>query len=258
MSIKTINRQRFLQEATEFLGYTAALSQPDMFSTAIGQAGIPWNGAFIDVVAKKAGIKICSHVLTNVALADFVRTGKLHMRPRPGDIAFFEFPSTDNFAQPHVGIVTDVDGWDQHGMFQTIEGQVSSGLPRASTVQNGVFKRTRYKYDVIGFGRPNFSRAQNGEARAADPGKLSTKPVVKSSIFRPGLKHKQVTVVQMALSTVNGLKGVPRGEWDHKSRAAFANFQRTVGYVGSAATGVPDKNSLQQLANRTGLFDVID
>jgi len=254
--MRTVNRERFLQEAEQYVGYQAPASQPDMFSIAIGQAGIPWNGVFIDVCAKKAGIQLCSHVSTSAALANFVRTGKLYTRPRPGDIAFFEFPSEANFAQPHVGIVTDVEAWDRHGMFQCIEAQVNSGMPRASAAPNGVFKRARYKYELIGFGRPNFERSTYEVTKDPDPGKLLTKPVVKYSIFRPGLKHLQVVVVQQALSAVNGLKGVPRGEWDHKTRSSFTNFQRSIGYTGPAATGIPDENSLRHLAHQTKMFTV--
>jgi len=49
---------------------------------------------------------------------------------------------------------------------------------------------------------------------------------------------------------------VPRGEWDSRSQAAFANFQRRIGYTQVEATGIPDGKSLNELATRTGLFRI--
>jgi hypothetical protein len=265
MLIKSPARDRFLQEAENYVGYTAPAGQPDMFSVAIGRPGVLWNGAFIDYIFLKTGVlSSCSYLLTNVALAEAIRSNRVHLRPRPGDVVFIETstdPSQMPFNQPHVGIVTDVSAWDTHGMFQCIEGQTASGMPKGTQLRNGVFKRNRYKYEVLAFTRPNFKRAINELAEAAsdpDPGKLPTKPVVKSSILRPGVKHKSIPVIQLALTQVNGLKSHNRGEWDHKTIASFANFQRTIGYIGTAASGTPDGNSLRRLGEITNLFDVVE
>lgn len=264
MLIKSAARDRLIQEAENYVGYTAPAGQPDMFSIAIGRPGALWNGAFIDYIMIRTGILSCSHLLTNVALAEAIRSNRVHLRPRPGDIVFIETstdPSQMPFNQPHVGIVTDVDAWDTHGMFQCIEGQTASGMPKGTQLRNGVFKRNRYKYEVIAFARPNFKRAINELAEAAsdlDPGKLSTKPVVKSSIIRPGVRHKSIPLIQNALSQVNGLKGFNKGEWDHKTSSSFANFQRTIGYIGTAASGLPDPVSLQRLGEITKLFNAIE
>jgi peptidoglycan hydrolase-like protein with peptidoglycan-binding domain len=140
-----------------------------------------------------------------------------------------------------------------------VEAQTDSGLPRGDKIPNGVFKRTRYKYETIGFARPNFARAIDELAEAADPdaaAKDIMKPLVKSFTWRPGIKHPDVALVQLALSTLNDLKGVPRGEWDSRSQAAFANFQRRIGYTPVEATGIPDGKSLNELATRTGLFRI--
>jgi hypothetical protein len=157
-----------------------------------------------------------------------------------------------------VGIVTDVSNWEKLGMFQCVEAQTDSGLPRGDKIPNGVFKRKRYKYETIGFARPNFARAidELAEAAAPDPEKDIMKPLVKSFTWRPGIKHPDVATVQLALSTVNDLTGVPRGEWDSRSQAAFANFQRRIGYTPVEANGIPDGKSLNELATRTGLFRI--
>ena len=255
-------RSKFLSEVEKYVGYTTAANQPDMFSTALGIPGVHWNGAFIDVCAMRAGLELASsHLLTNVALAAAFQEGRIHLRPAPGDIVFIE-TSTDPgqlpFNQPHVGVVTDVSAWDKHGMFQCVEGQTSAGLPRGTDLRNGVYRRNRYKYEVIAFARPNFSRAAIPEAQPVDPGKLSTKQIqtVQCSVIRPGLKHPHVRLIQLALGQTVGLTGVPKGEFEHKTRSAYAHFQRTLGHLDP--TGIPDPASLKILARRTGLFNAAD
>jgi hypothetical protein len=263
MLIKNPARDALLQEAESHVGYVASAGQPDMFTVAISRPGALWNGAFVDYIFAKVGIRICSHLLTNVALAESLKSNRFHLRPRVGDIVFIESstdPSQLPFNQPHVGIVTDTSAWETHGMFQCIEGQTASGTPKGTQLRNGVYRRNRYKYETIGFSRPNFARAINelAEAASPDPGKVSTKPVIKSSLIRAGVKHKSIPIVQTALTQVNGLKNVNRGEWDHKTISSFANFQRTIGYIGTAASGTPDYNSLRRLGEITNLFDVIE
>lgn len=248
-------KKDFINVAESFVGYTTGSNGQDAFTQAIGRPGLTWNGAFVDHCAAKTGLLVPSHLLTASALGYYTKHFMIHKRPAVGDIVFLEL--TIN-GQPRVGIVTDVEGWNRHGMFQCIEAQVSSGLPKGLEAENGIYRRNRYKYDVIGFARPNFSRARKLEAHPEDPGKDLTKPVVKSSIWRSELKHPQVIVVQYALGSFNGLVGVPSGHWDHKSRAAYANFQRSIGYLESEAAGIPDRRSLEALAEMTELFTVTD
>jgi len=250
-------RDLFISTAESFVGLTVPNLNAVPFTQAIGRQGTTWNGVFVDYCAVKAGMgrEIPSHISTASSLGTFVKSFQLHNRPAPGDIAYFEI-ATD--VGPRVGIVTDVSNWEKFGMFQCVEAQTDSGLPRGDKIPNGVFKRTRYKYEVIAFARPNFARAvtELAEAAAPDPEKDIMKPLVKSFTWRPGLKHPDVATVQFALSTVNDLTGVPRGEWDSRSQAAFANFQRRIGYTQVEATGIPDPKSLNELAMRTGLFRI--
>jgi hypothetical protein len=251
-------RDLFISTAESFVGLTVPNIESVPFTQAIGRSGTTWNGVFIDYCAVKAGLGriIPSHISTASSLGTFVKSYQLHNRPLPGDIAYFEIP-TD--VGPRVGIVTDVSNWEKFGMFQCVEAQTDSGLPRGDKIPNGVFKRTRYKYEVIAFARPNFARALTELAEPVDPdaaAKDIMKPLVKSFTWRPGIKHPDVATVQFALSTVNDLTGVPRGEWDSRSQAAFANFQRRIGYTPVEANGIPDGKSLNELATRTGLFRI--
>jgi len=252
--------QKLINEADTHVGYTAPPAHPDAYSTAIGQPGVPWAGAFIDVIIKRAGLQVFgvpSHVLTSTALARYISQGRIYMKPRPGDIVFFQ-SSTDTsllpFGQPHVGLVTDVEHFVKHGMFKCIEGQTDAGLPKGPVSRNGVYKRSRHIYDVIGFARPKYMKAD-----VRPPAKDSTKvlPRINAAAIRPGLQHSSVVHVQMALAVTSGLRGAQKGLFDQKTRSAFSNFQRSLGLNEAAASGIPDVDSLKILAARTGLFEVV-
>jgi len=247
-----------IQEAEKYIGYTAPHQQPDMFSQTINQPGIPWAGAFLDVVIKRSGLVSPSHVLTASILARYMSEDRVYKNPRPGDIVFFQ-PSSDtgslSFGQPHVGLVTDVEHFTKHGMFQCIEGQTDSGLPKGNSSKNGVYRRTRYVYEVLAFARPKLSAADASPELSTKDTKL---PVVHSSIIRPGLKHPSVVIIQLALSAVVGLRGAPRGEFDHKTRSAFANFERSLGLQGDRASGIPNPGTLRKLAETSKLFTSVD
>jgi peptidoglycan hydrolase-like protein with peptidoglycan-binding domain len=76
--------------------------------------------------------------------------------------------------------------------------------------------------------------------------------------MKPGLKHKQVTVLQLELRMNGLLVGSTTGILDARTISAFANFQRSIGYVGSEVTGIPDKQSLNRLAQIRQTFNVTD
>lgn len=249
---------RLIQEAESHVGYVANAASPDLFSSAVGKPGAPWNGAFLDVCTRRAGLKLPSFINTVSALASFTKTNRIFLRPRPGDIVFFATATDTNYGQPHVGIVTDVEHFEVHGMFQCVEGQTDSGTPRGLASKNGVYKRNRYVYDVLAFARPNFARAEmEAKLMSSDPEDL-TKPIVQGSSIKAGMKHKYVVHIQLALSAVVGLKAAKRGEFDRKTQAAYAEFQRSIGYTLDQASGIPDSNSLKVLAKLSGAFRVVD
>jgi len=251
------NRQAFLNEAEKHIGYQARMNKGSTYGELVGHPDRDWNGSFIDVIARTVGLNLPSHVHTAAALSYYFQRGMTHVRPKPGDIVFFSFSHGDPQGMPHVGIVTNVEHFSKHGMFQVIEAQTSNGTPKGSAANDGVYRRNRYVYEVLAFARPNFKQTfpkkQDAAARP-DPGKLPTKPSVKSSIIIPGLKHPCIITVQLALGMTVGLRGAKRGEWDHKTAAAFANFQRRIGYIGSSVNGIPDFPSLERLSLETGNF----
>jgi hypothetical protein len=256
MTTESNLRDSFLASAENYLGYTARAEGTNIFGEMVGYngKGLPWDGAFIDVIAREVGLPLPAFVYTPQALSHYIHNGSLYLVPKRGDIVFFETSTVTDFGPPHVGVVTDVSRFATDGVFSTIEAQVNHGLPRGSALNDGVYKRTRSKLDVIGFARPNFRlTARHSGEQNTSTGAL---PVVVPAQVKPNMKHPNVEHVQLALSVVTGIRRLPRGHFDGKTRSAYAKFQRSIGYV--PADGVPELNSLQRLAKETGLFRVGD
>lgn len=248
-------RQAFIAEAASHVGYTSRPNRSSSYGEITGYNSQPWSGSFIDYVASKTDVDIPSTVYSPSSLQYFVRTGRLHVVPKPGDLVFFAFSTGAHFELPHVGIVTDVLGISFNGSFKTIEAEIDPGTPKGQNSRDGIYERTRFLTDVIGFGRPNFRRARlNLEAGALEASRL---PVVNLARVLSTKPSKDVEILQIALAAAVDLRNAKRGVFDAQTRSAFANFQRAVGYVGPDASGVPDAKSLQLLAARTKVFRTI-
>lgn len=245
----------FLEEAARHLGYRSQAGRVSTYGERNGYSGQPWSGSFIDYVAKVTDVDIPSCVYPPVAAAHFLRTGRLFMNPKPGDVVFFNFSTGAHFEMPHVGIVTDVTGVTFNGSFKTIEGNIDSGLAKGPQDRNGIFERTRYLTDVLGFGRPDFSRNRL-KVEDQDPQRAGSNQVNLARVlsFKP---CRDVELIQLALAEEVGLRNAKRGTYDAQTKSAFANFQRKIGYVGDDATGLPDLNSLKALAAKTKIFSVL-
>lgn len=244
---------RFLELAKSYLGYRATPGGKNDFAVRTGYTatGVPWSGSFIDCVAYDAGVKIPACVYSPNGLAEFIYQRRWRERPKPGDIVFYSFSLDGNFGMPHVGIVTNTDGWKTEDSFIAIEANICSGLPRASTVNDGIFERTRWKYEVLGFCRPDFKQRP-----AKDPKMMTGKPDVLVSQLLPGKRHGSVEILQRALVVAVGLKDYERGKFDASTQRAYARFQRLIGMAGSDANGVPTQATLTRLALETGIFKI--
>lgn len=244
---------RFLELAKSYLGYRATPGGKNDFAVRTGYTatGVPWSGSFIDCVAYDAGVKIPACVYSPNGLAEFIYQRRWRERPKPGDIVFYSFSLDGNFGMPHVGIVTNTDGWKTEDSFIAIEANICSGLPRASTVNDGIFERTRWKYEVLGFCRPDFKQRP-----AKDPKMMTGKPDVLVSQLLPGKRHGSVEILQRALVVAVGLKDYERGKFDASTQRAYARFQRLIGIAGSDANGVPTQATLTRLALETGIFKI--
>lgn len=242
-------RERFINKALEHTGYYTNNGMENVFAQGLNINGKPWNGLFIDVVASEAGVRLpVAHTVSTVALAYYLGHGFFHVRPRRGDIVFLQTSTASEFGSPHIGIVLDTKRHAIDGTIQTVEGMTSSGLPKQPQTPNGVYVRTRHQTEVIGYARPKYKTAS-----PLTPNENA--PVITPAQVRAGIKHKSVVLVQLALSKVTGIKGLPRGHFDTKTKLAYAKFQRDIGYVGISASGDADYNSLKLLGELTGFFN---
>jgi len=83
-------------------------------------------------------------------------------------------------------------------------------------------------------------------------------PGVAVKNVQPGDKNGQVLLVQKALRRTVGLDySSGPGVFGPKTTAAYAEWQRSLGYHGSDADGHPGTKSLTALGKRTGLFKVV-
>jgi hypothetical protein len=270
----------FLATARKYLGYQAGALGRTGFGERVGYDSTVWSGAFVDVVARESGLHLPSFVYSPAALAEYIRRGHISRVPKPGDIAIFNFASNvghaaSAFSSPHCGIVTDVRELKTNGRFLTIEGNTTGQGPYQD--KDGVHQQIRYMTDVVLFCRPE--EFQSSAARISlklltkawkmvtgrVPGKVELKEIEEAAraaknihpqMLRVGTRNRYIETVQLALSQVTDLRNCDRGRWDPVTQNAYANFQRTVGYVGSDASGIPDVNSLKRLAADTGLFQV--
>lgn len=271
----------FLATARKYIGYQSELLGRNVFGNRVGYDSVPWSGAFIDVVAKEAGVQIPNFTYTPAALAEFIRSGNISRTPRPGDIAIFNFPSTghqglaaSSFNMPAAGIVTDVRELRTNGRFLTIEGN-SSGYQD----KDGVHQRIRHLTDVVLFCRPEefqssiFRRTVQLLTKLVKkltgvlPDKLEVNGLleltknperVKTAALRAGTRNRSIEVVQLALSQVTDMRGAERGKWDAVSVAACVRFQRNIGRVGLEATGTLDIQTLRALSELTKLFTIVE
>jgi len=267
----------FIKSAQQHLGYTAEQLGKNKFGIRVGYDSQPWGGAFVDVCAREAGLKLPSFVSTSAALAEFIRSGNFSRVPEPGAIAIYSFSSNvghaaDPFGQPHCGVVTDVREFKDTGRFIAVEGNTTGSTVHQQ--KDGVYQKVRSINDVILFclpqrpgstsfnekliklmdrGRTKFDGQDLAaiEETASAPEKLELKKEI-----RPGDRNRKIEVIQLALATVTDLRGAESGKWDAITTAACARYQRMIGFVGDDVDGLPDVNTLKRLARDTGLFEL--
>lgn len=247
-----------VEAASEYIGYTCKPGDQSTFGAQTNTNGLSWDGAFVDVVSRDAGLLLPACVYTPAALAAYTRANKTFHVPKPGDIVFFAFPAgtASELDAPHVGIVTDTTAWKKYRAFKTVEAQVNTGVPRGSQEHNGVYERVRYETDIICFARPALRR--RGTTASLEglptvlPAHLTTCATAAKSASATDVIRNGVVLVQTALAAEVGLQEAERAVFNAKTQSALAAFQRNIGYVNPL--GVPDNHTLAELARRQPLF----
>lgn len=265
----------FIKSAQQHLGYTAEQLGKNKFGSRVGYDSQPWAGAFVDVCARDAGLKLPSFVHTAAALAEFIRSGNFTRDPKPGDIAVYNFSSNvghaaDAFGMPHCGIVTDVREFSESGRFIAIEGNTVGSTTHQQ--KDGVYQKIRSINDVILFAQPlradgqtfnewliklldrGRTKVESDELKFIEEAASAAVTIDVQKEIRPGDRNKTIEIIQLALGTVTDIRGCQPGKWDSITTAACARYQRMIGFVGKDADGLPDVNTLKRLARDTGLF----
>ena len=151
-----------------------------------------WCDIFVSWVAAHSGavgiIGRCA--FTPAHAAWFQAIGRWGNTPKPGALAFYDFPDEVHRIQ-HVGIVERVL---PKGIIQTIEGNTSSGERGSQSNGDGVYRRRRSTVYVVGYGYPAYS----------PPGRVTPRPPAsrsrRTSLLVDGVWGRKTTLaLQQAL-----------------------------------------------------------
>ena len=126
----------------------------------------PWCGSFVDWVAAHTKVVMPKCVYTPAGVEGFKGKGRWSnaatAKPKPGDIAFFDFVE-DKVPVEHVGIVVKDNG---DGTVTTIEGNTSPEKKKGSQANGGqvaerirayrVNNKRKLQVFIVGFGTPKF------------------------------------------------------------------------------------------------------
>jgi peptidoglycan hydrolase-like protein with peptidoglycan-binding domain len=145
----TALRQSMLDQARSQLGNLetgsnggAILKYPNYF----GRSSEAWCADFVSWVSQKSGGKMnnpyCPSVVNELKAAG---NWKGKSNPQPGDLVLFDWD--DDGVSDHIGLVEKVNS---DGSLTTLEGNTS----KPGGGQEGVWRKTRYMSDVMGFGNP--------------------------------------------------------------------------------------------------------
>ncbi|WP_327388634.1 peptidoglycan-binding protein [Streptomyces sp. NBC_01207] len=165
---------------------------------------------------------------------------------RRGDIVFYSWDGGP--AADHVGIVAEDS--DPGQSLATIEGNTSSGNSGSQGNGDGCYRRTRPRTYVLGFGRPAYSGSSSG----GDSGPSRAQSSIGGLTYGYGAHGDHVTRIGRAL-VARGFGSHyaegPGPDWSDADTLNYAAFQRSLGYNGSDADGVPGPDSLARLLGST-------
>lgn len=247
---------KLIATAEAWLGFTPTGGRTP-FGAKTGYDGATWDGSFIDSIFHEQGIHIPSCAYSSSGLAEFIKQGRFHLKPQPGDIAFFVYSTGDKFGSAHVGLVADTSRYLTDGLVGTIEGQTSSGLAKSDPSLLGVFRRARSRHEILGYGRPNYNRKNEGQPGEGYKNPTGQRAQISLSSIQPGRRNKSIGLVQLALTkTIGSLGRITPDLFDGSTQQAYARWQRMNGYVGNDANGIPDSSSLQLLGDSTKIFEL--
>ena len=140
-----------LEEALREVGYVEEPTNRTKYATEAGHPqGWPWCATFVVAMARRANVQLPNESAYTPMMAQGFKTAGLWSKePRPGSLAFFNFPDSTERIQ-HVGIVVSSDPVKQTVL--CVEGNTSPGRLGSQVNGGGVWLRTRPLKYVVGFG----------------------------------------------------------------------------------------------------------
>ncbi|MGH1565778.1 CHAP domain-containing protein [Mumia sp. DW29H23] len=238
-------------------------SNKNPYADIAGHAnGQPWCATFIVAGLKKNDIPLVdgtNSAFTPTMQKGFKQAGRLHDRPRAGDVGFVFYPELGRIG--HVFFVEKVDG----DFVKTIEGNTNLDGSRTGI---GVFRhrrRWRGTDRIRGFGRPRYAADGTSDTGRAGGGGTGV-PVVHVKALERAAKHdapgregatihpRQVRIVEAALLAEGLLSArfAKDGSFGTKTIRAYSQWQKRLGFTGDDANGIPGLDSLRELGRRHG------
>ncbi len=178
---------------------------------------------------------------------------------KAGDIVFFDWAG-DGVAD-HVGIV-EKDA-PAGAAVSTIEANTSAGTAGSQSNGDGVYRRTRYRSTILGFGRPAYKAASVidavKDAVTSKTKKVSLSAIIDAANTDPSkpqghASHPAATKLVEAALKAEGLltaKYANDGSYGTTTVRAYARWQK-LSKVGRPYDGIPGKASLTALGKRHG------
>lgn len=245
--------------------------------------GQPWCDVFVCWVFRKAGLtNFPVYAYTGYSTRDWQKMNRWSEYPAIGAQVMFGA----NGGNVHTGIVYNYD--DTY--IYTIEGNTNvNGSPEG----DGVYLKKHARRDayVYGYGYPEYEEgitsadpAWANQAPSGGGGGITSGTVTPPSapVFTPVVRLSHV-IAAMALDAAPssptgfvhygdpaGSRALEQALWDigincgpvdgslgTMFRAGYAVYQRSLGYKGMDADGIPGMTSLTKLGQRTGRFTVI-
>lgn len=231
------------------------------FARSVGYESEPWSGAFVESVFRECNVLVHpssrpSFVSPVDALLWFERRARVFRKPKRGDVVFFSNGGS-TASVLSVGLVTATARRRGDGSVLAVCGEVSSGLPRGPQDADGVYVRSVFASEVVGFGRLRWrGLSVTGEtvhALTADNAvnRLSTSHIM--STRRSSEKFSSIKLMQRALFFALGESEFTAGVLDVKTRRALAVFSRLNGVLDNPA-GDPRQDILDKLGSDSGLW----
>jgi hypothetical protein len=215
--------------------------------------GLAWCATFLVAGWKENGVDVLDRTdtaSTRDMRKGFRVAGRLHRRPRAGDVGFLFVESEGRVA--HAFFVNKVEG----DFIRTIEGNSNRDGGNQGT---GVFRQRRLwqgNPNSRGFGRPAYTAPAERPVVQLDH--LTDAVVTNVAGGEGTVSHpRDVRVLEAALLAEELLSATygKDGSFGVRTKTAYAQWQRRTGVPRAQCTGVPDLASLRKLGRRHG-FEV--